>query len=140
MIIACPGSGKTRVLTFRIAYSIKNNIDAFRIMALTFTNKSSAEMRERISHIAGGEARNLYMGTFHSVFARILRAEAHRLGYPNNFTYYDPDDCKLNQINCKRRRLKRQIIQAATVFYRISSAKNALIDAKMYAQNVDLSC
>ena len=94
MIIAGPGSGKTRVLTYRIAYLLHNGVDSFRIMALTFTNKASAEMRERISHIAGNEARNLYMGTFHSVFARILRGEAHRLGYPNNFTIYDPDDCK----------------------------------------------
>jgi len=139
MIIAGPGSGKTRVLTFRIAYLIKNNVDAFRIMALTFTNKSSAEMRERIAHIVGSEARNLYMGTFHSVFARILRAEAHRLGYPNNFTIYDPDDCKsLIKSIVKEEGLNDKLYKPATVFYRISSAKNSLIDAKMYAQNVDL--
>ena len=139
MIIAGPGSGKTRVLTYRIAYLIKNDIDPFRIMALTFTNKAAAEMRERISHIVGNEARNLYMGTFHSVFARILRAEAHRMGYPNNFTIYDPDDCKsLLKTIIKEEGLNDKLYKPATVFYRISSAKNALIDAKKYAEDVDL--
>lgn len=139
MIIAGPGSGKTRVLTFRIAYLIKQEVDPFRIMALTFTNKAAAEMRERISHIVGHEARNLYMGTFHSVFARILRAEAHRMGYPNNFTIYDPDDCKsLLKSIIKEEGLNDKLYKPATVFYRISSAKNALIDAKKYAENIDL--
>jgi DNA helicase-2/ATP-dependent DNA helicase PcrA len=95
MIIAGAGSGKTRVLTFRIAYLIQNkNVDPFNIMALTFTNKAAKEMRDRIEKMVGGDARNLWMGTFHSVFARILRAEAHHLGYPNNFTIYDTDDSK----------------------------------------------
>lgn len=139
MIIAGPGSGKTRVLTYRIAYLIKNNIDPFRIMALTFTNKAAAEMRERISHIVGNEARNLYMGTFHSVFARILRGEAPRLGYPNNFTIYDPDDCKsLLKTIIKEEGLNDKLYKASNVYYRISSAKNALIDAKKYAENIDL--
>lgn len=139
MIIAGPGSGKTRVLTFRIAYLLQNNIDAFRIMALTFTNKAAAEMRERISHIMGNEARNLYMGTFHSVFARILRAEAHRLGYPNNFTIYDPDDCKsLLKTIIKEEGLNDKLYKPATVYYKISGAKNALIDAKLYAKDIDL--
>ncbi|MEZ5053834.1 MAG: 3'-5' exonuclease [Chitinophagales bacterium] len=138
MIIAGPGSGKTRVLTYRIAYMIHNNVDAFRIMALTFTNKASTEMRERIAHIVGTEARNLYMGTFHSVFARILRGEAHRLGYPNNFTIYDPDDCKsLLKSIIKEEGLNDKLYKAANVFYRISSAKNALLDAKKYAENID---
>ncbi|MCC6516172.1 MAG: UvrD-helicase domain-containing protein, partial [Chitinophagales bacterium] len=139
MIIAGPGSGKTRVLTFRIAYLIQNKIDAFRIMSLTFTNKAAAEMRERISHIVGNEARNLYMGTFHSVFARILRSEAHRLGYPSNFTIYDPDDCKsLIKTIIKEEGLNDKLYKPANVFYRISSAKNALLDAKKYAENIDL--
>jgi DNA helicase-2/ATP-dependent DNA helicase PcrA len=139
MIIAGPGSGKTRVLTFRIAYLIKNDVDPFRIMALTFTNKAAAEMRERISHIVGSEAKNLYMGTFHSVFARILRAEAHRLGYPNNFTIYDPDDAKsLLKSIIREEGLNDKLYKPATVYYRISGAKNALIDAKKYAENIDL--
>ncbi|MEN9447283.1 MAG: hypothetical protein RJA25_573 [Bacteroidota bacterium] len=139
MIIAGPGSGKTRVLTYRIAYMLQNGVDSFRIMALTFTNKASAEMRERISHIVGNEARNLYMGTFHSVFARILRAEAHRLGYPNNFTIYDPDDCKsLLKSIIKEEGLNDKLYKPATVFYRISAAKNALINAQKYAIDIDL--
>ncbi len=138
MIIAGPGSGKTRVLTYRIAYLIKNGVDPFRIMALTFTNKASAEMRERIAHIVGSEARNLYMGTFHSVFARILRADAQRLGYPNNFTIYDPDDAKsLLKSIIKEMGLNDKLYKAATVYYRISSAKNALIDAQKYKENID---
>src|SRR6187549_4029357 len=95
MLIAGAGSGKTRVLTFRIAYLIREkNVDPFNIMALTFTNKAAKEMRERIEKVVGHDARNLWMGTFHSVFARILRAEAHHLGYTNNFTIYDTDDSK----------------------------------------------
>ncbi|HNE51014.1 MAG TPA: 3'-5' exonuclease, partial [Chitinophagales bacterium] len=100
---------------------------------------ASAEMRERISHIAGHEARNLYMGTFHSVFARILRGEAHRLGYPNNFTIYDPDDCKsLLKSIIKEEGLNDKLYKPATVYYRISSAKNALLNAQKYAENIDL--
>ncbi|NVJ64669.1 MAG: UvrD-helicase domain-containing protein, partial [Flavobacteriaceae bacterium] len=95
MIIAGAGSGKTRVLTYRIAYLIKEKgVDPFNILSLTFTNKAAREMRERIERVAGLNARNLWMGTFHSVFARILRAEADRLGYPSNFTIYDSDDSK----------------------------------------------
>ncbi|MCB0508314.1 MAG: UvrD-helicase domain-containing protein [Bacteroidetes bacterium] len=138
MIIAGPGSGKTRVLTYRIANLINNNVDAFRIMALTFTNKASAEMRERISEMVGNEARNLYMGTFHSVFARILRGEAHRLGYPNNFTIYDPDDCKsLLKTIIKEENLNDKLYKASNVYYRISAAKNALMNAQIYAEKVD---
>src|SRR6201996_4152148 len=95
MIVAGAGSGKTKVLTTRIAHLLNNGVDAFNILALTFTNKAAAEMKERVEHILGNtEARNLYIGTFHSVFARILRAEANKLGYPNNFTIYDSDDAK----------------------------------------------
>ena len=87
MIVAGAGSGKTKVLTTRIAHLMANGVDAFNILALTFTNKAAAEMKERVEHmLANREARNLYIGTFHSVFARILRGEAHRLGYPHSFT------------------------------------------------------
>src|ERR1700740_2145870 len=95
MIVAGAGSGKTKVLTTRIAHLMAQGVDAFNILALTFTNKAAAEMKERIERTLGNtEARNLYIGTFHSVFARILRAEAGKLGYPNNFTIYDTDDAK----------------------------------------------
>ena len=93
IIIAGAGSGKTRVLTIRIAYLMSLGIDAFSILALTFTNKAAREMKNRISDIVGSnEAKNLWMGTFHSVFARILRSEADKLGYPSNFTIYDTQD------------------------------------------------
>ena len=95
MIVAGAGSGKTKVLTTRIAHLMANGVDSFHILALTFTNKAAKEMRERVEKILGNnEARNLYIGTFHSVFARILRIEAVKLGYPNNFTIYDTDDAK----------------------------------------------
>src|SRR6266536_2056252 len=95
MIVAGAGSGKTKVLTTRIAHLMANGVDSFHILALTFTNKAAKEMKERVEKILGNnEARNLYIGTFHSVFARILRVEAHHLGYPNSFTIYDTDDSK----------------------------------------------
>src|SRR3954447_1891309 len=96
MIVAGAGSGKTKVLTTRIAHLMSaHKVDAFNILALTFTNKAAAEMKERVEKILGNsEARNLYIGTFHSVFARMLRAEAHRIGFPNNFTIYDTDDSR----------------------------------------------
>src|ERR1700739_1531032 len=95
MIVAGAGSGKTKVLTTRIAHLMHNGVDAFNILALTFTNKAAAEMKERVEKALGNmEARNLYIGTFTSVFARILRAEATKLGYPSNFTIYDTDDAK----------------------------------------------
>src|SRR5207253_9240396 len=95
MIVAGAGSGKTKVLTTRIAHLMANGVDSFNILALTFTNKAAKEMKERVERILGNnEARNLYIGTFHSVFARILRFEAPRLGYPSNFTIYDTDDAK----------------------------------------------
>ncbi|HQW23504.1 MAG TPA: UvrD-helicase domain-containing protein, partial [Bacteroidia bacterium] len=94
MIIAGAGSGKTKVLTHRIGHLLKNGVDAFNILALTFTNKASKEMRGRIEKITGSEAKNLWMGTFHAVFAKILRIEAEKIGYPSNFTIYDTDDAK----------------------------------------------
>ena len=93
IVIAGAGSGKTRVLTYRIAYLMTQGVDAFSILALTFTNKAAREMKERIAQLVGeSEAKNLWMGTFHSIFARILRAEADKLGYPSNFTIYDTQD------------------------------------------------
>lgn len=140
MLIAGAGSGKTRVLTFRIAHLIHSkNIDPYNIMALTFTNKAAREMRERIEKVVGSDARNLLMGTFHSVFSRILRAEAHRLGYPNNFTIYDTDDSKTLIRNIvKELGLDDNLYKQNTVYNRISAAKNRLISWQEYLANAEL--
>lgn len=140
MLIAGAGSGKTRVLTFRIAHLIHSkNIDPYNIMALTFTNKAAKEMRERIEKVVGSDARNLLMGTFHSVFSRILRAEAHRLGYPNNFTIYDTDDSKTLIRNIvKELGLDENLYKQNTVYNRISAAKNRLISWQEYLANAEL--
>lgn len=140
MIIAGAGSGKTRVLTYRIAWLMKEKgIDPFRIMALTFTNKAASEMRHRIEKVVGPEARNLWMGTFHSVFARILRTEGHYLGYSSNFTIYDTDDSKsLIKSLVKERGLDDKVYKANTVLSRISSAKNSLISWQQYQENSEL--
>jgi DNA helicase-2/ATP-dependent DNA helicase PcrA len=137
MIVAGAGSGKTKVLTTRIAHLLNSGVDAFNILALTFTNKAAKEMKERIEKILGNsEARNLYIGTFHSVFARILRSEAHHLGYPNSFTIYDTDDAKsvvktvINEMNLDDKHYK-----PATVYNRISSAKNGLVGPAEYAND-----
>ena len=140
MVIAGAGSGKTRVLTFRIAYMMERQVDPFNIMALTFTNKAAREMTERIGNIVGGgEARNITMGTFHSVFSRILRYNADRLGYPSNFTIYDTQDSKslLREI-IKQFNLDDKAYKPGGVLGRISSAKNNLISADAYAQNADI--
>ena len=140
MLIAGAGSGKTRVLTYRIAHLIQSrNVDPFNIMALTFTNKAAKEMRERIESVVGHDARNLWMGTFHSVFARILRAEGHHLGYPNNFTIYDTDDAKsLIKSIVKELGLDENIYKPSTVYNRISAAKNRLISWQEYLGNAEL--
>jgi DNA helicase-2/ATP-dependent DNA helicase PcrA len=140
MLIAGAGSGKTRVLTLRIAHLIHSqNVDPFNIMALTFTNKAAKEMRERIEHVVGTDARNLWMGTFHSVFARLLRAEAHHLGYPNNFTIYDTDDSKsLIRSIVKEMRLDETQYKTNTVYNRISAAKNQLISWQDYLTNASV--
>ncbi len=137
MIIAGAGSGKTRVLTYRIAYLIKEKgIDPFNILSLTFTNKAAREMRERIEQVVGNDARNLWMGTFHSVFARILRSEADRLGYPSNFTIYDADDSKsLIKTIVKELGLDDKVYKPNVVFNRISSAKNRLVSWQEYNNN-----
>jgi len=140
MVIAGAGSGKTRVLTYRVAYLLSKGVDAFNILSLTFTNKAAREMKERIGKIVGEpEAKNLWMGTFHSVFARILRIEAERLGYPTNFTIYDADDSKKVISNIiKEKNLDKDIYKAKTVASRISSLKNNLITPKAYFQNSEL--
>lgn len=137
MIIAGAGSGKTRVLTYRIAYLIKEKgVDPFNILSLTFTNKAAREMRERIEKVAGLNARNLWMGTFHSVFARILRAEADRLGYPSNFTIYDSDDSKsLIKTIVKEFGLDDKVYKPNVVLNRISGAKNRLVEWSEYINN-----
>lgn len=140
MLIAGAGSGKTRVLTLRIAQLMYNQgIDPFNIMALTFTNKAAKEMRERIEKIVGPDARNLWMGTFHSVFARMLRAEASRLGYPSNFTIYDTDDSRsLIRSVVKEMGLDEAQYKANTIHNRISAAKNRLISWQDYQNNAVL--
>jgi DNA helicase-2/ATP-dependent DNA helicase PcrA len=140
MIIAGAGSGKTRVLTYRIAHLMRSrNVDAFNILALTFTNKAAREMRNRIETLAGGEARNLWMGTFHSVFARVLRVEAEKLGYPSNFSIYDTDDSRsLLKDIIKEHNLDDKLYRPDMVHNRISGAKNNLISADEYLANSEI--
>ena len=136
MIIAGAGSGKTRVLTYRIAHLIENGVDPFRILSLTFTNKAAGEMRHRIEKVIGNEARNIWMGTFHSVFAKILRIEAKALGYTSNFSIYDTDDSKsLLRSIIREMGLDDKQYRANAVFNRISSAKNRLVGADEYLMN-----
>ncbi|MBN2868152.1 MAG: UvrD-helicase domain-containing protein, partial [Flavobacteriaceae bacterium] len=129
IIIAGAGSGKTRVLTYRIAHLMHKGVDSFSILALTFTNKAAREMKERIAQIVGeSEAKNLWMGTFHSVFARILRVEGHHLGFPSNFTIYDTQDSqKLLGSIIKEMNLDKDLYKTKQVYGRISSYKNSLI-------------
>lgn len=140
MVIAGAGSGKTRVLTFRIAYMMEKGVDPFNIMALTFTNKAAREMTERIGKIVGtSEAKNITMGTFHSVFSRILRYNADRLGYPSNFTIYDTQDTKsLLKSIIKEFNLDDKAYKASNVYGRISSAKNNLISPEAYCDNAEI--
>ena len=140
IVIAGAGSGKTRVLTFRIAYLMSKGVDPFNILALTFTNKAAREMKSRIARIVGGsEAKNLWMGTFHSVFAKILRFEADRLGYPSNFTIYDTQDSQsVIRAVIKELHLDKDIYKYKQVYSRISSYKNSLITVKAYFNNPEL--
>ncbi len=136
MIIAGAGSGKTRVLTYRIAYLIEKGVDPFNILALTFTNKAAEEMRHRIEKVIGPEAKNLWMGTFHSVFSKILRFDGHKLGYTSNFTIYDTDDSKsLLRSIIKEMGLDDKAYKPNYVLNRISAAKNNLISWQMYNEN-----
>lgn len=139
LIVAGPGSGKTRVLTYRIAHLLQQGANPFGILALTFTNKASEAMRSRIEKIAGTDARNLYMGTFHSVFARILRVEAPKIGYPSNFTIYDTEDSRsLIKTIIREQGLDDKIYKPNQIQHRISSAKNALITTQMYKEDSEL--
>ena len=136
LVIAGAGSGKTRVLTYRIAHLIKNGVDPFSILALTFTNKAAKEMKERIENIVGTEARNLWMGTFHSIFSRILRSDGYKIGYPSNFTIYDTQDSKnLIKTIVKELNIDPKLYKENIVYNRISNAKNRLISFKEYISN-----
>ncbi len=139
MIIAGAGSGKTRTLTYRIAHLIEEGIDPFNILALTFTNKAAAEMKERIIKLVGNDARNIWMGTFHSIFAKILRFEAEKLGYIPSFTIYDTDDSKsaIKQI-VKSLNLDPKTYNTSFVLGRISMAKSNLISVTDYMNNAEI--
>ena len=140
MVLAGAGSGKTRVLTMRIAHLITNGIDPFNILALTFTNKAAREMKTRIASVVGdSDAKSLWMGTFHSVFARILRSEAHHLGFPSNFTIYDQQDA-LNILKkvLKDMNIDSDIYKPKKVQGRISQYKNNLITVRAYYNNPEL--
>ncbi|MEP2935135.1 MAG: UvrD-helicase domain-containing protein [Gilvibacter sp.] len=140
IVIAGAGSGKTRVLTYRIAYLMQQGVDPFNILALTFTNKAAREMKKRIAQIVGNsEAKNLWMGTFHSIFAKMLRFEAEKLGYPSNFTIYDTQDSQsVIRAIIKEMQLDKDIYKYKQVYNRISSYKNSLITVKAYFNNPEL--
>lgn len=139
MVIAGPGSGKTRVLTYRIAHIMNQGVPPWEILALTFTNKAAKEMKERIEKVVGSGAQRVWAGTFHSLFAKILRREAHRIGYPNDFTIYDTDDSKsvINEI-IKSLNLDKKVYNNGAVRSRISAAKSNLITPKAYVNNEEL--
>ncbi len=139
MVIAGPGSGKTRVLTYRIAHLLNLGVHPGQILALTFTNKAAREMKERIERVVGSSARKVWAGTFHSLFARMLRVEAHKIGYPNDFTIYDTDDSKSVVAEIiKTMKLDKKVYNNGAVRSRISSAKSNLITPKAYIANEDL--
>ncbi|MTB50927.1 ATP-dependent helicase [Lewinella sp. W8] len=139
LVVAGPGSGKTRVLTYRIAHLIEQGAAPWEILALTFTNKAAREMKERIEKVVGPRATRIWAGTFHSLFARILRVEAEHIGYPSNFTIYDSDDSKslVGQI-IREMSLDKNVYQANAIKNRISSAKSSLITPKVYEKNEEL--
>jgi DNA helicase-2/ATP-dependent DNA helicase PcrA len=141
MVIAGAGSGKTKVLTHRIAHLIENGIEPFNILSLTFTNKASQEMKQRISLMVGEDkARNIWMGTFHSVFAKILRVEHEKIGFPSNFTRYDTQDSKsLIKTIVKEKKLDDKLYKPGIVYNRISAAKNSLISAENYLSDSEIS-
>ena len=140
LVIAGAGSGKTRVLTYKIAYLLQQGVKPWSIMALTFTNKAAREMKERIGKLVGQElAQHLYMGTFHSIFSRILRAEAQHIGFTNNFTIYDESDSRsLIKTIVKEMGLDEKVYKPASVHSRISMAKNNLMSADNYARDKEL--
>ncbi len=139
MVIAGAGSGKTRALTYRVAHLVEKGVDPFHILALTFTNKAAREMKERIIQLVGSEAQNVWMGTFHSVFARVLRIEGHLLGYPSNYTIYDTDDTKRVIKNLiKENNLDDKVYQPGYILHRISAAKTSLLTAQDYSEQSEL--
>lgn len=140
MVIAGAGSGKTRVLTYRVAYLLQNGVDPFQILALTFTNKAANEMKERVLDLIGSsDAKNVWMGTFHSIFARLLRIEGHFIGYPSNFTIYDTDDSKsVIKSIVKELNLDPKVYQPNYIHNRISSAKNNLMAPQDYMDDPDI--
>ena len=139
IVIAGAGSGKTRVLTYRIANLMREGVDAFHILALTFTNKAANEMKKRITELVGNEGKNLWMGTFHSVFAKLLRVEADKLGYPQNFTIYDIQDSqRLVSAIIKEKNLDKDVYKYKQIHQRISSLKNNLITVRAYFSNPEL--
>lgn len=139
LVVAGPGSGKTRVLTYRISHLIEKGVAPWEILALTFTNKAAREMKDRIEKVVGTKAQRVWAGTFHSIFARILRGEAERIGFPSNFTIYDTDDSKsLLRTIIKELHLAKDVYNENAILTRISSAKSNLISPKAYEQNADL--
>ena len=139
IVIAGAGSGKTRVLTYRIANLMREGVDAFHILALTFTNKAANEMKKRITELVGNEGKNLWMGTFHSVFAKLLRVEADKLGYPQNFTIYDTQDSqRLVSAIIKEKDLDKDVYKYKQIHQRISSLKNNLITVRAYFSNPEV--
>ncbi len=139
LVVAGPGSGKTRVLTYRIAHLIQQGVAPWNILSLTFTNKAAREMKERIEQVVGQKANRVWAGTFHSIFARILRVEADKIGYPSNFTIYDADDSKsLIRTLIKELNLDKNVYNPNSIRARISSAKSNLITPKMYVDNTEL--
>ena len=141
MVIAGAGSVKTKVLTHRIAFLIENGVDPFNILSLTFTNKAAQEMKSRISSMVGEDkARNIWMGTFHSIFARILRIEHEKIGYPSNFTIYDTQDAKsLIKTIVKEKKLDDKLYKPGIVYNRISAAKNSLISPENYLNDSEIT-
>lgn len=136
LVVAGPGSGKTRVLTYRIAHLIQNGVPPYQVLALTFTNKAAREMKERIARVVGGKANQVWAGTFHSIFARILRVEADKIGYPSNFTIYDADDSKsLITSIIKEMNLDTNTYSPNAIRARISSAKSNLITPPLYEKD-----
>jgi DNA helicase II / ATP-dependent DNA helicase PcrA len=137
LVIAGPGSGKTRVLTYRIANLLQQGIAPWEVLALTFTNKSAREMKERIEKVVGERAQAVWAGTFHSIFARILRNEAQKIGFPSSFTIYDTDDTtSLLRTIIKELHLSPEVYNAASVRSRISLAKSNLYSPAIYRQQV----
>lgn len=139
LVIAGPGSGKTRVLTYRIAHLLENNVKPWEILTLTFTNKSAREMKDRIEKVVGPKAQQVWAGTFHSIFARILRAEATKIGYPASFTIYDTDDTtSVLRAIIKEMNLDTNTYNASAIRSRISLSKSNLITPKAYRENADM--